>query len=168
MTHTLQGDVCCPGIDLCNFPKLRRTPMPCKLATCCIGIKIAANIKFMTWRSPMNAVLLYCIAGNFRQRKISSKATVRQFVRNFFSSSAGLRSFALWSFGGRSFAYRISSHSWKHFLFNTCGYWKISQEFNLFKKLLLTKAKKINSWRKFPAVQYFQLFLSPLFFSLSF
>ena len=49
MTHTLQGDVCCPGLDLCNFPKLRRTPMPCKLATCCIGIKIiAANIKFMT------------------------------------------------------------------------------------------------------------------------
>ena len=32
----------------------------------------------------MNAVLLYCIAGNFRQRKISSKATVRQFIRNIY------------------------------------------------------------------------------------
>ena len=21
MTHTLQGDVCCPGLDLCSFPK---------------------------------------------------------------------------------------------------------------------------------------------------
>ena len=46
--YTAGPDVCCPGLDLCNFAKLRRTPMPCKLATCCICIKIAANIKFMT------------------------------------------------------------------------------------------------------------------------
>ena len=32
----------------------------------------------------------YCTAKYFRQRKISSKATVRQFVRNFFSSNVGL------------------------------------------------------------------------------
>ena len=38
------------------------------------------------------------IAGNFRQRKISSKATVGQFVRNLFSLNVGRRSFALWSF----------------------------------------------------------------------
>ena len=31
---------------------------------------------------------VYCTAKNFRQRKISSKATVRQFVRNLFSSNA--------------------------------------------------------------------------------
>ena len=36
----------------------------------------------------------YCIAGNFRQRKISSIATARQFVRNIFSSSAGRHSSA--------------------------------------------------------------------------
>ena len=41
----------------------------------------------------------YCIAGNFRQRKISSKAIVRQFVRNLFSSNVGRRSSALWWFG---------------------------------------------------------------------
>ena len=41
----------------------------------------------------------YCIAGNFRQRKISSKATARQFVRNLFSSNVGRCSgkpFLLW------------------------------------------------------------------------
>ena len=32
----------------------------------------------------------YCTAKNFRQRKISSKATVRQFVRNLFSSNGSL------------------------------------------------------------------------------
>ena len=37
----------------------------------------------------------YCAGGNFRQRKISSKATARQFVRNFFSSNIGRRPFAL-------------------------------------------------------------------------
>ena len=44
--------------------------------------------------------LKYCTAGNYRQRKISSKVIVRQFVRNLFSSNVGL-----------SFAYRLSSHS---------------------------------------------------------
>ena len=57
----------------------------------------------------------YCVAGNFRQRKISSKATVGQFVRNFFSSNVGCSSFALWSFGLVK---------------------KISHDFNLVKKLL--------------------------------
>ena len=33
----------------------------------------------------------YCTVRNFRQRKISSKATVRQFVRNLFSSNVGRR-----------------------------------------------------------------------------
>ena len=101
----------------------RRTPMPCKLATCCIGIKIAANIKFMTWRSLMNAVLLYCIARNLRQRKISSKRPSGSSSGIYFRQ-VPLRSFALPSCGRRSFAYRFSSNSWMHFLFNTCGYWK--------------------------------------------
>ena len=95
-----------------------------------------------------------CIAGNFRQRKISSKATVRQFVRNLFSSNAGRRSFALRSFGRHSFACRLSSHSWifliPHLLFVKK---KCSQEFNLVKKLLWRKRMKLNSWRKFPAIQ---------------
>ena len=49
---------------------------------------------WVTWYS-MYSFQPYCIAGNFRQRKISSKAIVRQFVRNLFSSNAGRRSFAL-------------------------------------------------------------------------
>ena len=35
--------------------------------------------------------LRYCTARNFRLQKISSKATVRQFVRNLFSSNVGRR-----------------------------------------------------------------------------
>ena len=57
----------------------------------------------------------YCMAGNFRQRKISSKATVGQFVGNLFSSNVGRRSFALRSFGLLK---------------------KISQDFNLVKNCL--------------------------------
>ena len=34
-------------------------------------------------------VAVYCTAKNFRQRKILSKSTVRQFVRNLFSSNVG-------------------------------------------------------------------------------
>ena len=48
----------------------------------------------------------YCIAG---RRKFSSKGTVRQFVRNLFSSNGVRHSFALQSFGCHSFAYRLSS-----------------------------------------------------------
>ena len=53
----------------------------------------------------------YCIAGNFRQRKISSRATIRQFVRNIFSSNVGRRSLARRLFARHSFAYRLFSHS---------------------------------------------------------
>ena len=78
----------------------------------------------------------YCTAKNFRQRKISSKATVRQFVRNLFSSNVE-RSFCLRSFG--SLAYRLSSHSWL-FLIPHLSFWgKFSQEFNLVKKLIWRK-----------------------------
>ena len=56
----------------------------------------------------------YCIAGNFHQRKISSKATVRQFVRNLFSSNTGRRSFALQSLDRRSFGCHIILHSWSN------------------------------------------------------
>ena len=65
--------------------------------------------------------VLFCIAGNFRPRKILSIVTPRQFARNLFSSNAGRHSFALHSFGCRSFAlhslgrcsfaYRLFSHS---------------------------------------------------------
>ena len=72
-------------------------------------------------------------------RKFSSaknfvKVTVRQFVRNLFSSKAGRRSFALCSF-----AYRLSSHSWIFLIPHLCMLWfvrNICQEFNLVKKLL--------------------------------
>ena len=47
-------------------------------------------------RNERQVFLVYCIAGNFRQRKISaSKATAGQFVRNLFSSNIGRRSFAV-------------------------------------------------------------------------
>ena len=49
------------------------------------------------WSMPVKSPV-YCLARNFRQRKISSKATVGQFVRNLFSSNVGRRSFAFWSF----------------------------------------------------------------------
>ena len=53
-------------------------------------------------------------AGNFRQRKISSKTTVRVFVRNLFSSNTGRLSFALQSFDRRSFDCRTFLHSWSN------------------------------------------------------
>ena len=40
---------------------------------------------------PLSVNTNYRTAKNFRQRKISSKATVRQFVRNLFSSNVGRR-----------------------------------------------------------------------------
>ena len=48
-----------------------------------------------------------CIAGNFCKRKISSKATVGQFVRNLFWSSVGRCSFALRSL---LFCFAFPSH----------------------------------------------------------
>ena len=54
----------------------------------------------------------YCIAGNFRQQKISSRATNRQLVRNLYSSNIGHCSFARRLFARHSFAYSLFSHSW--------------------------------------------------------
>ena len=117
----------------------RRTPMPCKLATGCIGIKIAANIKFMTWRSLMNAVLLYCIARNFRQRKISSKrpsgsssgiyfCQVPVFARLLFHRSVIAPLLIVYLPIHESISYST-----------LVVIEKISQEFNLVKKLLWRK-----------------------------
>ena len=65
----------------------------------------------------------YCTARNFRQRKISSKATIRQFVRNLFSSNVG-RCLLLF---GRSVAalllivyLHINEYFWSH----TCSFVK--------------------------------------------
>ena len=75
----------------------------------------------------------YCVAGNFRQRKISSKPTVGQFVRNLFSSSC--RSFALRLFGRRSLLF-VFLHI-QEFVAHTFGFVKkFSQEFDLVKKLV--------------------------------
>ena len=86
-------------------------------------------MKFKFW---CPRTMTYCTAGNFRQRKISSKATVGQFVRNLFSSNVGCHSFALWSFGCRSFAYRLSSHSWPFLIPPLLVLWKVRQEWRLF------------------------------------
>ena len=81
---------------------------------------------------------IYCIAGNFRQWKISSKAAVGQFVGNLFSSNVGCRSFVLRSLGRRSFAYCLSAVTFVNISDPTLVVlWKkIGQEFNLVKKLL--------------------------------
>ena len=66
--------------------------------------------KTKTKKTPPLLVYAYCIAGNFRQRKISSEATVRQFVRNLFLSNVGRL-----LFGRRSFAYSrifLTPHLW--------------------------------------------------------
>ena len=54
------------------------------------------------------------------------------------------------------FAYLcIHEYFWSH----TCGILKnFSQEFNICQKIALTKATKLNSWRKFPAIQYTNFF----------
>ena len=56
----------------------------------------------------MNAVLLYCIAGNFRQRKISSKRPSGIYFRQVpvFAGLLFDRSVV-----ALLFAYRLSSHS---------------------------------------------------------
>ena len=47
-------------------------------------------------------------------------------------------------------------HIHEYFWSNTCGFVKkkISREFNLVKKLLYESDEILNSWRKFPAMQY--------------
>ena len=82
-----------------------------------------------------------CKAGNFRQRKISSIATARQFVTNIFSSSAGRHSSALRSFSCRCFACRLFSHSRIFLIPNLRFVKKFSQELNLVKKLLWRKQR---------------------------
>ena len=82
------------------------------------------------------------IAGTLRQRKISSKATVRQFVRNLFSSNTRRLPFALQSFDRHSFDCCLFLHSWSNISKSTlpvCE--KIRQEFNLVKKLLWRKRR---------------------------
>ena len=67
--------------------------------------------------------LYYCIGRNFRQRKISSKATVRQFVRNLFSSNVGRR---LLLFGHSVVALLliVYLHIHKYFWSHTCSFVK--------------------------------------------
>ena len=87
-------------------------------------------------------VYTYCTAGNFRQWKISSIATTRQFVRNLFSSNAGRRSFALCSFGRHSLLivyFRIHEYFWSH----TCGWWKYLARNLISQKIALMKATKL-------------------------
>ena len=97
-----------------------------------LQIKVSLEIGDRNWFSIdwVIEAYAYCTAGNFRQRKISSKATVRQFVRNLFSSNVGGHSFDLRSFGCHSFAYRLSSHSLPFLIPPLVVLWKFRQEFN--------------------------------------
>ena len=73
------------------------------------------------------------VSEKFRQKRPSGSSS-----RVYFRQTSG-RSFCLRSF--RSFAYRLSSHSWL-FLIPHLSFWgKFSQEFNLVKKLLWRKRR---------------------------
>ena len=61
---------------------------------------------------------IYCTAGNFRQRKISSKATARQFVRNLFSSNM------LFGRSVVALLLLIHLHIHEYFWSHTCGWEK--------------------------------------------
>ena len=75
---------------------------------------------------------MYCTAKNFRQRKISSKATVRQFVRNLFSSNGSLVLSSVVRFACLSVIFTSITVSDPTLVVLR----KFSQEFNLVKKLL--------------------------------
>ena len=93
----------------------------------------------------VSKVWTYCTAGNFCQRKILSKATVRQFVRNLSLSNVARRSFAL-----RSSLFCLSSIFAFIFLIPYCWFCEIKkcEEFKFSQHLALTKATKLNSLRK--------------------
>ena len=82
----------------------------------------------------------YCIAGNFRQRKILAKATVRQFVRNLFSSNAG-RSFAMSVIRSSLFCLSFIFAFMEYFWSQTCGLWK-----KLVRNLILSQ--KLLWWKR--------------------
>ena len=94
----------------------------------------------------------YCMAGNFRQRKISSKATVRQFVKNLFSSNIGHRSSA--ALVDRPVAALLLYGLSRMFLIQHLSFCKkkLSQEFNFVKKWL---------WRKRRSYENFLLYSRP-------
>ena len=112
----------------------------------------------------MNAVLLYCIAGSFRQRKISSKRPsgsssgiyfrqVLVFARLLFDRSVVALLLIVYLPIHESISYST-----------LVVIEKISQEFNLVKKLLLTKAKKLKFLTKISCYTVFSaLSLSSLF-----
>ena len=56
----------------------------------CVCVRRHACQKFYLGEVVFWQMHVYCTAKKFRQRKISSKATVRQFVRNLFSSNGSL------------------------------------------------------------------------------
>ena len=98
-----------------NFESRRET-----LNSPCVGSVYTSSTSWALWWDinchftltfSLELVMDYCIAGNFRQRKISSKAIVRQFVRNLFSSNIGRRSFALRSFYCLSFIFAFMNNS---------------------------------------------------------
>ena len=99
---------------------------------------------FACWMNTVQQKIF--VSEKFRQKRPSGSSSGIYFRQTD-------RSFCLRSFG--SLAYRLSSHSWL-FLIPHLSFWgKFSQEFNLVKKIALTKATKLNSWRKFSAIVHF-------------
>ena len=122
--------------DLIFATSQRRTPMPCKLATCCIGIKIAANIKFIDLKKSNECRTSLLYSRTFSSAKNFVKATVRH--------SSGIYFRQVLVFGRLLFDRSVIAlllivylpiH--KSISYSTLVVIeKISQEFNLVKKLL--------------------------------
>ena len=95
---------------------------------------------------------LYCTAGNFRHLKMPSTQLSGSSSGIYFRQTSAV---ACLLFGRSVIALllivylQIHESSWCH----TCGFVeKFSQQFS--QKNSLTKATKLNSWRKFPTIPY--------------
>ena len=112
-------------------PKLNLGDLFCSLSLLKRWNRVCFGVLFRSWPRQN-----YCTAKKFRQRKISSKATVRQFVRNLFSSNGSLVLSSVVRFACLSVIF-----TWL-FLIPHLSFWgKFSQEFNLVKKLLWRKRR---------------------------
>ena len=83
----------------------------------------AAATQRCFWRSSRKQCIRYCTAKKFRQRKILSKATVRQFVRNLFSSNVGRR-LLLFDHSVVALLLIVYLHIHEYFWFHTCSFVK--------------------------------------------
>ena len=75
----------------------------------------------LSWKEGLLPWNFFQRAGNFRQRKISLKATIKQCVKNLFLSNAGRRSFAL-RCSILALLLIVYLHIHEYFWSHTCGF----------------------------------------------